>query len=100
MSIIVPNPPPTGVTLRHAPRHVHETVADHVQAGLTTLGWLTAGNTPFGVEPVVLKRTAGKAADIAAGQVRISMGDEYMPTDEEMEVLWSARTSRSSSTSS
>lgn len=70
--------------LRHAARHIHHTVADHIETRLDSLGWTSAAATPFGATPVSVKRTAGHAKDITAGQVRISLGDEYMPQEQEM----------------
>jgi hypothetical protein len=70
--------------LRHAARHVHHTVADHIEAQLVTLGWTTVGQVPFNAAPISIKRSAGTAPDIAAGQVRISLGNEVAPAEEEL----------------
>lgn len=70
--------------LRHASRHVHHTVANHLTARLTELGWLTAGSVPFDAPPLQIKRTAGPLKDVRSGEVRITLGDERAPDLEEM----------------
>jgi len=75
--------------LRHAPRHVHHTVADHVTHHLTNLGWTDAARTPFGAKPAKVIRVAAIAGSqltdrVTAGTVAITLGDEYTPSLEEM----------------
>lgn len=71
--------------LRHATRHIHHTVADHIEEQLTILGWMGgAGPVPFNSAPVVVRRTSGPAKDVEAQQVRISIGDEQHPTSLEL----------------
>lgn len=70
--------------LRHATRHIHHTVADHIEARLNTDLWTVAGQVPFGGEPVTVERTPAQSKDVGARQVRISVGNEFSPVPEEM----------------
>jgi len=75
--------------LRHAPRHVHQTVADYATAQLTALGWLTAGSVPFGLDPVTIidvRPFVGSKLDnhIVPGVVTVTLGNEAAPIDEEL----------------
>lgn len=75
--------------LRHAARHVHHTVANELQAQLTDLGWFTDGQVPFGAAKVTMMRTPAFVGstlnkDITAGVLAVTVGDEFMPTMEEL----------------
>lgn len=75
--------------LRHATRHVHHTVANEVQAQLTELGWMTDGEVPFGATKVTMIRTPAFVGStlhksITAGVLAVTVGDEFMPTMEEL----------------
>lgn len=74
--------------LRHAPRHVHAALVDRITAGLRDLGWLTAGEVPFGGEPVRIKDYRPFVGDrldssVSARTVTISAGNEFAPALEE-----------------
>lgn len=75
--------------LRHAARHVHHTVANHVETQLGVLNWTTVGQVPFDSPVVQVRRTAaivggtlGKTTK--AGTVAITIGTEFAPGSEEM----------------
>jgi len=79
--------------LRHSSRHVHHTVADHVEAGLAALSWTNAATTPFGSPVVTFDRTRSAAdflvpgvtpSGLKAGLVCITLGNEFQPDPEEM----------------
>lgn len=79
--------------LRHSSRHVHHTVAAHVEAGLAALKWTVADETPFGAPVVTFDRTRSAADFIVPGQkvtglhaglVTISIGSEFQPDPEEL----------------
>lgn len=73
--------------LRHAPRHVHHSVANHIESGLTQLGWLDPALTPFGAPAVTVKTdrlTSTSLSRAEAGLVTVSLGDEAPPELEEM----------------
>lgn len=77
------------VFLRHASRHVHATVANHVKAGLTELGWDDAATTPLGAPAVSVQTTAaltGGRVDkkVTAGLVSITLGNEFAPDPQEL----------------
>lgn len=75
--------------LRHAPRHIHQSVIDYVTAQLTTLGWFTEGDVPFGLPPLTIVEArpfVGGMLDnrIVAGCVAITLGTELPPSMEEL----------------
>jgi hypothetical protein len=75
--------------LRHASRHVHHTVVNHLKAQLTSLGWTDAATAPFGATPAKVISTPAivgsqLASTITAGTVSVTLGDEYNPDLEEM----------------
>lgn len=75
--------------LRHASRHVHHTVANHIEGALAQLGWTDAATTPFGAPALKFQRTvalSGGRVDtkIEPGLVSITLGDEFNPDMEEM----------------
>lgn len=76
--------------LRHAPRHVHHTVANHISARLTAMGWTDASTTPFGAKPAKVIKVPAIAGTqlitdrVTAGTVAITLGDEFGPDLEEM----------------
>lgn len=76
--------------LRHAPRHVHHTVANHIAERLTAMGWTDATTTPFGAKPAKVIKVPAIAGSqliadrVTAGTVAITLGDEYGPDLEEM----------------
>lgn len=75
--------------LRHAARHVQQTVIDRVRAGLVADGWLdhVAGAGPFGTDDVTWVATRMSEADMVAVQgnlVAVSFGTE--PDDEPQEL--------------
>lgn len=75
--------------LRHAPRHVHHTVANHIAEQLAVLGWTTPGSVPFDSPAVKVRRTAAIAGGTlgkttTAGTVAITIGNEPIPDLEEM----------------
>lgn len=74
--------------LRHASRHVHQTVADHLRDGLGSLNWF-GPSVPFGEEPIRLETTKAFRGDqlreeIAAGSVYVTLGSEPHPLMQEM----------------
>lgn len=74
--------------LRHASRHVHQTVADHVKDGLTSLGWF-GPDVPFGEDPITLDTTRAFIGDtlseeVTAGTVYVTLGREVNPDMEEL----------------
>lgn len=75
--------------LRHAVRHVHHTVANHIQTQLGVLNWTTEGNVPFDSPVVKIRRTAAiiggtLGAQTTAGTVAITVGTEFAPDPEEL----------------
>lgn len=75
--------------LRHAPRHVHHTVAKHIETQLTGLGWTDAATTPYGAKPAKVTKIPAIAgtqltSTVTAGTVAVTLGDEYGPDLEEM----------------
>lgn len=73
------------MSLRFRARHVHKTVADYVEAQLTSLGWVT---TPvnFGTTPMTFLEFQPDLAGltIAPNTVAITLGDEPAADDEEL----------------
>lgn len=73
------------MSLRFRIRHVHKTLADHLENALADLGWV---NTPvnFGTTPITFLEfspdEAGQA--IAANTVAITLGDEPSAVDQEL----------------
>lgn len=64
--------------LRHASRHLRQTLIDHVTAALVTGGW-TGDPAPFGTTPVEIRSSRIREADLApitGNLVAISFGDE------------------------
>ena len=76
--------------LRHAPRHVHHTVANHIAERLTAMGWTDAATTPFGSKPAKVIKVPAIAGSqlltdrVTAGTVAITLGDEYGPDPQEL----------------
>lgn len=75
--------------LRHASRHVHQTMADHILNGLEELNWTDPMLTPLGAPAVRLQTTpalqGGRlGANVAAGLVSVTLGNEFAPDLEEM----------------
>jgi len=77
--------------LRHAPRHVHYTVAAAIEDPMTAMGWSDPQNTPLGATPLRFLRepplSGGRTLGVdkvSAGLVTITMGDEPPPAEEEM----------------
>ena len=75
--------------LRHAGRHVHHTVANHIETQLGVLNWTTVGNVPFDSPPVQVRRTSaivggtlGKTTK--AGTVAVTLGNEFASDPEEL----------------
>lgn len=72
------------MTLRFRPRHVHKTIADHIEAELVDLGWV---NTPvnFGTTPVTFREfEPDEPTLIDVNTVAITLGDEL--PDAELEL--------------
>jgi len=75
--------------LRHASRHVHHTVANHLKARLDALGWTDAATTPFGATPAKIITTSavvGTQLDskVTAGTIAVTLGDEFGPDPQEL----------------
>lgn len=75
--------------LRHAPRHVHQTMVNHLTDALGALGWVGAGPAPFGAEPfkIVATRpvTGGKLDSVIDSRtIAVSLGSEFAPDPMEM----------------
>lgn len=73
------------MSLRFRIRHVHKTIADYLEAGLTQLGWV---NQPvnFATTPMTFLEFQPDEAgvSIAANTVAITLGDEPAALDLEM----------------
>lgn len=72
--------------MRFRPRHVHKTIADHIEAEMATLGWVTPP-VNFGTAPLTFKEfepDEPTPTTIVPNTVSITLGDE-MP-DEELEL--------------
>lgn len=70
--------------LRHAPRHIHHTIADAIEGLLDDLNWTSSDDAlrPFGADQVRVQRTGGVAQKdrvLAAGDVFVTIGGEGMP---------------------
>jgi len=82
------------MTLRFRSRHVHKALADHLEAELASLGWVSPP-TNFGTVPIVFLEFQPDEAgvQIVPNTVSITLGDE--PADSELELgaahggLWS-----------
>lgn len=76
--------------LRHAPRHVHHSVADYITTGLAELGWTSAldSERPFGAEQIKVTRTHaitdGRRVAVTANTVAITLGSEASTEDLEL----------------
>lgn len=75
--------------LRHAARHVHHTVANHIAEQLAALDWTTPGSVPFDSPVVKVRRTAAIAGGTlgkttTAGTVAVTIGNEPIPDLEEL----------------
>ncbi|GAB3863339.1 hypothetical protein GCM10028801_30730 [Nocardioides maradonensis] len=75
--------------LRHSSRHVHATVLNHVKDQLDTLGWLSAGTTPFGAPALTLIDKPLVDGDqirqeARPGSVFVTLGTEPDPEDQEL----------------
>jgi hypothetical protein len=65
--------------LRHAPRHIQETIADDLEAALDALGWFGPTGVPFGTKPVEFQRRRMDESEMKAvtgNLAAISWGDE------------------------
>lgn len=76
--------------LRHASRHVHQSMVDMLTAQLTTLGW-ASDQPPFGADPIQIITTrpfAGTRLSEHIGTtgttVVISLGSELVPDQQEL----------------
>lgn len=72
--------------MRHRWRHVHKTLADHIEAQLTALGWVVPPIN-FAAEPVTFIEVTpevDKGVDVKNNTVAITLGDEPADQDEEM----------------
>ena len=78
----------TSVTyLRHAPRHIQESIADDLETALMALGWLGPTGVPFGTKPVDVQRKRMDESEMKAitgNTVVISWGDEPDWVEEEL----------------
>lgn len=72
-------------TLRFRQRHVHRTIRDYVQSGLTNLGWVDEP-VNFGTTPVTFIDVQPEEAgiSIAPNTVALTLGDEPADRDEEL----------------
>lgn len=75
--------------LRHASRHIQESILDALEARLTFLHWIAADNTltPFGASPVVYQRRRMEESELKAvtgNLVAVSFGQELDDLDEEL----------------
>jgi len=77
--------------LRHAPRHVHHTVANVIEAQMTALNWKDPSATPLGAPVLRFTREAPLAGGrttgidkISPGLVTITLGDELPSREEEL----------------
>lgn len=74
--------------LRHSTRFVKQSVADHVITQLTSLGWFTAGSTPFSADPITLIEQFPSEwqaiAKLKSGSLAVTLGDEVDAKPEEM----------------
>lgn len=75
--------------LRHASRHVHHTVANHIEQHLGILGWTVPGSVPFDSPVVTVRRTSAVVGGTlgkltTAGTVAVTIGNEPLPSLEEM----------------
>ena len=75
--------------LRHATRHIHHTVLNHVKTELTGLDWLDPANTPFGAPAVNIIDSPVVDGDqirkqFTAGTVACSVGGEFDPDPQEL----------------
>lgn len=73
--------------LRFRQRHVRQTIADYIQAGLTDLGWVDApvnfGATPLTFQEIDAEETV-QGQQVAPNTVSTTLGDE--PDDETYEL--------------
>lgn len=76
----------TASSLRFRSRHVHHTLALHLEAELTRLGWAGAGAINFGtVAATFVEIQPDEAGDkILPNTIAITLGDEPAADDEEM----------------
>lgn len=75
--------------LRHAPRHIHQTVVEYLTGQLDALGWTdaTEANRPFGAPQVRIQSylpPESELTSVTAGLVAITLGDEFDAVDEEL----------------
>lgn len=75
--------------LRYSSRNVHWTVANWIEATLTSLNWMDPDNTPFGAPVLRVKRTTAAIGGqlpekLEPGLVTVTLGDEPMPDEEEL----------------
>lgn len=84
-----PEPPATPDFFRHSSRHIHNTVANHIEAGLAALSWTDPDASPLGAPVLSFRRTpafAGEqvATGVVVGTVAISPGSEVDPDPQEL----------------
>lgn len=85
--------------LRHARRHVHQTVYKHVEHHIDVLGWLSDLTTPFSAPAVDVQGTMPEEYEeikkLLPGRLGITVGMVPDPVPEEMGAdtggLWSAQ---------
>jgi len=73
--------------LRHAPRHIQETIADDLETAMTALGWLGPTGVPFGTKPLEFQRKRMDESEMRAitgNTAVISWGDEPDWREEEL----------------
>lgn len=76
--------------LRHAPRHVHQTVVDYLTTQLTALDWFKDnGDAPFGSTPVRLSTSRPFVGskinpEIGDGTLTVTLGHEFDADPQEM----------------
>jgi len=83
--------------LRHARRHVHQTVYKHVEHHIGVLGWLSDTTTPFSAPAVDVQGTMPEEYEeikkLLPGRLGITLGPVADPKEEEMGAdsggLWS-----------
>ena len=69
--------------LRHSSRHIHHTVAGHIEAGLTQLGWTDHTQTPFGAPALTFQRTPAVYGSKLAERIEAGyqdFADRWSPT--------------------
>ena len=74
--------------LRHASRHVHETVLKHVEYHIGALGWTTPGSTPFAAPVVEIQGSMPEEHEeikrLQPGRLAVTLGPVTDPMPQEM----------------